>query len=237
MSDRSRNMLLSSALLIVALIGLGRYSSQGEIPHHLPLDSFPVHVGEWTGTRIQLDKKTETILNADSYASIMFAGQRDQPGIFFFSVYYDRQTPEKNIHSPENCLPSSGWTILSRKTIEIPLFGKSLPPVPVNYNVIQKELEKQLVLYWYQERGNLFANEYMGRVYLIRDALRLHRTDGALVRVSMPITESPEKTLRIETKFLRSAMPILSAYIPGRSTPAIMANGDKNPLISEGATP
>ncbi|MHB8422746.1 MAG: exosortase C-terminal domain/associated protein EpsI [Leptospirales bacterium] len=237
MSARSRNLLLSSALMVVALIGMSHYHSQGKIPRHLSLDHFPLHIGDWTGSRIQLDQKTKTILNADSYASIIFTGQPGQPGIFFFSVYYDHQTPEKNIHSPENCLPGSGWAILSSKTISLPLRGNGLPPVEVKYNVIQKELDKQLVLYWYQERGNFFANEYMGRFYLIRDALRLHRTDGALVRVSMPITGSLKETLLLETRFLQSTMTILSTYIPGKSTPDLFANGPPKTLASEGAGP
>ncbi|KGA94333.1 putative membrane protein [Leptospirillum ferriphilum] len=216
-------MLLSSALMLAGLVLVGRLDSEGAIPSHLPLASFPDRVGEWTGVRLPLDQKTRALLNADGYASVLYTDRPGDPGLLFFSVYYAQQTAEKNIHSPANCLPSSGWAILSHKVVSLPLNGRGLPPVDVNYNVIQKGLEKQLVLYWYQERGHIFANEYRGRVYLIEDALLLHRTDGALVRVSMPVTHSVEETFKKEARFLENLSPLLGRYIPGSSRPVEVA--------------
>ncbi|MEC4682638.1 MAG: exosortase-associated EpsI family protein, partial [Nitrospirota bacterium] len=55
-----------------------------------------------------------------------------------------------------------------------------------------------------------------GRFYLVRDALTLHRTDGALVRLSMPLHGTVEKTVETELSFVQSLTPILARYIPGR---------------------
>ena len=46
---------------------------------------------------------------------------------------------------------------------------------------------RQFVLYWYQAHGRSVANEYVSKAYLIADAIRMNRTDGALVRVITPI--------------------------------------------------
>ena len=234
MSPRSRNMLLSSAFMLLGFVGLSRIGAQGAIPPHFPLSNFPDRVGEWTGVRLPMDEKTKALLNADSYSSILFTNTPGTPGILFFSIYYDRQTPEKNIHSPANCLPSSGWAILSHRVDALRLNGPSQPPVNVNVNVIQKGLDKQLVLYWYQERGHLFANEYRGRIYLIRDALFLHRSDGALVRVSMPIRHSVQDAFRTEARFLRTLAPLLPRYIPGSSGQMKLAKRTNKPGLSAG---
>ena len=216
MSRRSLFMLLSVLVMGAGFAWLQKDGAPGRIPPHLPLSDFPVAVGNWSGVPLPVDKKTSDLLNADGTASILYGkpGSTD-PAILFFGVYYDRQTPEKNIHSPENCLPSSGWAVLSRKTVALDLVP-GRPPVPASVDLIQKGLERQLVLYWYQERGRTFSNEYLGRYYMIRDALLMRRTDGAMVRVSMTVTTTPEAALKKELGFLRSLAPVLSQYIPGR---------------------
>jgi hypothetical protein len=40
------------------------------------------------------------------------------------------------------------------------------------------------VLYWYQNPRRVTANEYLSKIYLIFDALRYHRSDEALIRVT-----------------------------------------------------
>lgn len=234
MSHRSKNMLLSSAIMILGFMALTRLGVHGTIPPHLPLSRFPDRIGNWTGVRLPMDKKTQMLLNADSYTSVLYTDRPGMPGLLLFSIYYDRQTPEKNIHSPANCLPSSGWAILSHRVASLHLNGPSQPPVNVNVNVIQKGLDKQLVLYWYEERGHLFANEYRGRLYLIKDALLLHRSDGALVRVSMPVRHSVQDAFRTETRFLKTLAPLLPRYIPGRSSTLELAKGIEAPGLSAG---
>ncbi len=210
-------MLLSALVMGAGFLWVFREGGPAPVPGHLSLADFPVTVGDWTGVRLPIDKKTAELLNADGTASILFRKENSGsqgPPILFFGVYYDRQTPEKNIHSPENCLPSSGWAVLERKTVSLSLVPGA-PPVRASYDIIQKGLERQLVLYWYQERGRTFSSDYLGRYYMIRDALVMRRTDGAMVRVSMPIAATPRETLAREVAFLRELTPLLSRYIPG----------------------
>jgi EpsI family protein len=49
--------------------------------------------------------------------------------------------------------------------------------------LIQKGDSKQLVYYWFQQRGRIITNEYLVKWYLFWDALTRNRTDGALVRL------------------------------------------------------
>ena len=45
--------------------------------------------------------------------------------------------------------------------------------VPVNLYVIRKDLEQQIVLYWYQSHGRVVASEYWGKFYMVYDAIAL----------------------------------------------------------------
>ena len=66
--------------------------------------------------------------------------------------------------------------------------------VPINLYILRKGLDQQLVLYWYQSHGRIVASEYWGKFYLVYDALRLNRTDAALVRITIPMPQGDEAT-------------------------------------------
>ena len=90
------------------------------------------------------------------------------------------------------------------------------PDVEINRYVVQKGLERQLVLYWYQSHGRVVASEYWGKFYLIRDAVRLNRTDGALVRVTAPINgdNGDASAERTAVGFVKALFPLLRDYLP-----------------------
>ncbi|MGA7979220.1 MAG: exosortase C-terminal domain/associated protein EpsI [Chromatiaceae bacterium] len=49
---------------------------------------------------------------------------------------------------------------------------------------IQKGDDREVVYYWFQQRGRDITNEYVVKLYLFWDALTRNRTDGALVRLT-----------------------------------------------------
>jgi hypothetical protein len=51
-------------------------------------------------------------------------------------------------------------------------------------------------------------------VHLVWDAFMLNRTDAALVRVSVPFEESPERAFQIAADFLKTAYPRLMRFLP-----------------------
>ncbi|MCP6324112.1 EpsI family protein, partial [Klebsiella pneumoniae] len=78
----------------------------------------------------------------------------------------------------------AGWRPISSTTIDLPT---ARGPAPVNQYVIQKGRDQQVVLYWYQGRGRVVANEYRNKLLMMWDAATLHRTNGGLVRVMSPV--------------------------------------------------
>jgi EpsI family protein len=73
--------------------------------------------------------------------------------------------------------------------------GPSHTEVQFNRAIIQKDQHKQLVYYWFQQRGRYIANEYLVKWYLLKDSIFNNRSDGSLVRLVTPIaTNETEET-------------------------------------------
>jgi EpsI family protein len=140
-----------------------------------------------------LDQNTIDVLGMTDYVNRgYFSGSQGQVGLFV--GYFRSQRTGVSIHSPKNCLPGSGWQPEQSAIYQLPLDdGRE---VPVNLYIVRKGLEEQLVLYWYQAHGRVVASEYWGKFYLVYDALRLNRTDAALIRITAPIDHGNEEQAR-----------------------------------------
>jgi EpsI family protein len=82
--------------------------------------------------------------------------------------------------------------------------------------IIANGTAKQFVIYWYQAHGRSVADEYMAKIYMVVDAIRMNRTDGALVRIITPIASS-ENTSAARNRAERFTMqlaPLLPKFIP-----------------------
>ncbi len=87
-----------------------------------------------------------------------------------------------------------------------------------NRYIVQKGSDRVLVLYWFQSHGRVVASEYWSKFYLVADAVRLDRTDGAIVRLTAPIGgPGPEAEARAEKDALAFAgalLPKLDTFLP-----------------------
>jgi len=86
----------------------------------------------------------------------------------------------------------------------------------VNRAVIQQGVSRQLVYYWFQQRGRDLTNEYLVKWYLFADALARNRTDGALVRLITPLAENEDLAAADArlAQFSAVALPRLASYVP-----------------------
>jgi EpsI family protein len=183
---------LMIAVLLGATTGMA-YLSHGEAtPPAKPLSEFPAKMGPW-GQVIEwpLDKETIDVLGVTDYLNRGYwepGMNQDLVGLYI--GYFRSQRTGAGIHSPKNCLPGAGWNPMQETIYQLPLNdGRK---VPINLYVLRKRLDEQLVLYWYQAHGRIVASEYWGKFYLVYDALRLNRTDAALVRITVPISHGDE---------------------------------------------
>jgi EpsI family protein len=203
------------ALLLGATTGMA-YLSHGEsTPPAKPLAEFPKKVAGYTQIiDWPLDKETLDILKVSDYIDRGYW----QPGMnrnlmTLFIAYFRSQRTGTTIHSPKNCLPGAGWNPVYSTVYQLQLNdGRN---VPINLYVLRKGLQQQVVLYWYQAHGRIVASEYWGKFYLVYDALRLNRTDAALVRITVPIQDDDEaKAKQRAVEFARQITTDVDQIIP-----------------------
>lgn len=206
-------VLVSLGLLVGALL-VFQFRSTGEaVPVRMSFDSFPMVVGEWRGTQATvLEVEILNVLKVSDYVMRRYTDP-DGRSLWLYIGYWATQRKGAQIHSPRNCLPGGGWEPLeaSRFTIRLPAADTS---ITVNRYLIQKERAMQVVLYWYQQQGQAIAGEVPARIEMVRSAVMRNRTDGALVRVSMPVSGSVEETTTQLVQYVQTLYPVLGQYLP-----------------------
>jgi EpsI family protein len=157
---------------------------------------------------------TDDIQNVLKASDYVMRRYNDASGrsLWLFIGYWETQRKGAQPHSPQNCLPASGWEPLEVSRVSIPLAnGKSLA---ANRVLIQKDQHQQLVYYWYQAQGTAVASELDAKLHMMKNAVLRNRTDGALVRVTSPIYGSVAATSTQLTTFVQALQPALSNYLP-----------------------
>ena len=165
-------------------------------------------------SRAPLEPEVADVLGASDYLNATYLATGGQ-AVHLFVAFYDRQTDGAGIHSPEVCLPAGGWEVSALARHQILLPGQ--PAFAVNRAVIDRGMERQLVFYWFEQRGARMTNDFAVKFALVRDGLLTGRTDGALVRLVTPIAPS-EDIARAEarlTAFLSDLLPELPPFVPG----------------------
>jgi EpsI family protein len=204
------------AVVLLAGAGLFLHShSQAErLPPHDALASFPSRVGDWLGRDVALSPNVRQVLGEGDFLVRIYGRRSDEPYLDLFLAYFPSQRSGNTIHSPQNCLPGAGW--LPVESGRMQLSRPDGRAITVNRYVIAKGLERRLVLYWYQAHGRVVASEYWAKFYLVADAIRMNRSDGALIRVTTPIAEneSPVSAEQRGVAFVRDVLPLLGRYIP-----------------------
>jgi len=220
----SRLLLLAAAFVATAIVVHNRKSERQVIPSE-PLRAFPLHIGSWAGRQAEtLDERVVRVLGADDYLSRAYtAGTAGTAGttapVDLFIGFYGSQRTGAVIHSPLNCLPGAGWQPVSRRRLQMDVAGRQgiTRRVEVNEVLVQQGEERQLAIYWYQERGRVVASEYTSRALMVLDAIRSGRTDGALVRVMTPAgldaSQDDDARLRLRN-FVETVFATLDGYLP-----------------------
>jgi EpsI family protein len=81
--------------------------------------------------------------------------------------------------------------------------------------VIAKGNYRSLVYFWYHSRGRVIARNHEKILYMFLDRARTGRTDGSLVRFTVPIINGDvERAERAFARFSHSVTPELAAYLP-----------------------
>jgi exosortase D (VPLPA-CTERM-specific) len=208
---------IASALIAVAalpvVLVLDKRSET--VPDREDFVAFPMELGEWHGKRGYIESIYLDVLKLDDYLIADFVSPRKDL-VNFYVAYYSSQRKGESAHSPRSCIPGGGWQIkeITTKGIDGVMLGGA--PLKVNRVIIQNGDNKQLVYYWFQQRGRNITNEYLVKWFIFWDALTRNRTDGALVRLTafVPSSQDLAEADRLLADFSRVVADPLRNYVP-----------------------
>jgi EpsI family protein len=201
-------------LLLVALAILHGRGEQDFVPVSEPLGQLPAIIGPWSGRDLPIGQDIRSVLGKGDFLSRLYTRPGNRAPIDLFIGYFPTQRTGQSIHSPQNCLPGAGWMFVSSRYATLhdgPGKGRQ-----VGEYLISNGEQKLFVIYWYQAHGRSIANEYVAKAHMVLDAIRMHRTDGALVRVITPV-EPYETFAQAKDRallFTDQMAPMLPRFIP-----------------------
>lgn len=190
-------------LLITAGMALAYNARREPDAPAAPLSTLDIPGWNHTATQhvdpATLRRKAATELIARTY-------RQSGKEVGLFVEYFANQRSGETMHSPKNCLPGSGWEIWKQEKITVLSGGVSMP---VNKLYVQNSGRRVVLYYWYQSRAGVFANEYFGKLLLMKEALMGGRTAGAFVRVVADDTSDSEEQV---LAFCSRVMPAVSGF-------------------------
>jgi len=215
-STRLLDKVWYGALVGILLVtsGLSRgVEFREKIPAKQSFAEFPMSVGEWAGTRQSMEQKFIDALHFSDYITATYRNPQGRD-VEFYVAYYESQRKGETTHSPETCLPGSGWEFRSAGLADVP--AQNGKTIRVNRSIMEKSGSRLLTYFWFPQRDRILTSLPQVKLYSFWDALTRQRTDGALVRLITPVypdegVEDAEKRLK---GFASEMVPVLSGFLP-----------------------
>jgi EpsI family protein len=208
---------VAAACVLLAFVVVARLMPRPAeiVPDRTGFIEFPMQLGAWSGHSQSLERIYTDQLKLDDY---LLADYNDGAGlpVNLYMAYYNSQRKGEAVHSPRSCLPGGGWQLRDFDQRTIPGITIDGRPLRVNRTLIELGDQRQLVYYWFEQRGRVITNEFAVKWYLFWDALTRHRTDGALVRliVAIPASSTEAAADQRLTELAARVAPILTRYVP-----------------------
>jgi len=168
------------------------------------------------GRDLEISKAERNVAGMSSYVMRVYSpggntGDQVKAAFSVYVGYYPEQMRGRSIHSPKNCLPGSGWEALTSRPVAV---QTATGVVMVNQYILQRGKQRAVVLYWYQGRGRLEANEYRVKWNLLRDAAIKRRSDEALVRVVVPAGPNQGDPYKTAAQVASVLVPAVANALP-----------------------
>ncbi|MEJ1964434.1 MAG: exosortase C-terminal domain/associated protein EpsI [Gammaproteobacteria bacterium] len=182
-----KRKLAVPAMASVVLLALAVYPAlavpqRAELkPARSPFVTFPMQMSGWNGRREPIEKVYLDILKLDDFVNADYR-QEGKPPVNLYVAYYDSQRTGVSVHSPAGCMPGGGWRIVSFDKIALSGSQGRGGPLGVNRAVIEQGASRQLVYYWFQQRGPGYHERIPGEVVPVlgfADAQSFRRRVGA----------------------------------------------------------
>lgn len=216
-NTRSVAMTFSMAMFVaVAVAWHATPEREPVVVERAPFVLFPREIGGWAaGPSQPLPPNLEHVLGADDYRTGVYSKEGEAASVEFFSAYYDDLASAYGIHSPEICIPAGGWEMSTITQVPVSSADGS-ETFEVNRAVIQWGLNKQIVYFWFEQRGRQLTHDVTAKFYTLYDSVVRGRADGALVRYITPVVgdETEADAEARLNRFLQSSMDVIPRFIP-----------------------
>jgi len=181
LGPKEKRILVACILIFLAAFFTYKLRyGRAEVESMPRLDSIPLDCQDWRGQDFPLDERTSEILGADFNLNRRYTNGEGQT-VWLFLSYFKDQRYGSQIHSPQNCLPGSGWAIVQKEMVKLKAGGDTLDSRLLEARKREKEVK---VYYWFLTRSGTLADEYALKLDLISNALRGHPTDALFVRLT-----------------------------------------------------
>jgi len=213
----SGRMLLPAFVLgITLLLNFFAARTDAAEPLQRPWASFPFQLGDWTGRELSISESQIRSLGTRDLMLREYRKSETELPVGLYVAYFPQQRTGTGMHSPLHCIPGAGWQIEQESTVRVAA-GPFLKPLLVNQIIFRKEEQRELVLYWYMEQGEVEKDELRGALLTLWNGVLHGRSDGCLIRISRTINSTPEAAFEQATEFIRAAVPLAMAdFLPDR---------------------
>ncbi|VAX09574.1 Eight transmembrane protein EpsH / EpsI protein [hydrothermal vent metagenome] len=209
--------IIANVLVVLVAASLLLMPERVDIkPERKDFYAFPHTIENWKGSTESLTGNILDALKVDDYLLVNYTNTKNASMVNLYVAYYASQKKGQSAHSPRTCMPGGGWKMQGISQEVVAGVNVGSQPLIVNRTIIQKGEHRQLVYYWFQERGRVITNEYLVKWFILWDALEMNRTDGALVRLTtyVPPGEEIEVAEQRLKDFAKLAVEQLHDYVP-----------------------
>lgn len=212
------------ALVVTAVLGVGALGLWQAVPQdraqivaRSSFGLFPTQLGDWRqqGPEERLTADVAKTLAADDYRQATMVRDAETPPVGLFMAFYNDQS-KGGVHSPEICLPSSGWEIAKLERVDIaPKLGLD-SKFMLNRVIIQKGESRMMVYYWFQQGDRRVAWDVAAKFFLLADGIGSGQTDGGIIRLTTPMNrgESEESAEARLLDMTRQVIEPLPRFMP-----------------------
>ena len=183
--DRRSIITTLIAIAFVGTYALTQAAARAPSLYAIPdLETLPMQIEEWEGFHApELSAEDAAILGADVYVRRYY--QSDLGALEVDVSYYTQRRVGASMHSPLNCLPGNGWSVLEDRAL---VLDTASGPREVRELVVKRNTSVFAMTFWYQSRERVLTGETSTRLKLLGTALRGEPADVGLVRVMTPLT-------------------------------------------------
>ncbi len=196
-------VVISITFIMTLFIKFYRPASAGDVN----FDSFPLEIGDWKGTKEEVDPEVLEILNPQAIISATYINS-DGISVHLLFDFFSSDATFGGPHSPRNCLPGSGWIITETVSNDI---KNANSVIPAGRFQLQLNKSTKVMDFWYITHYGETANDYIFKLYELMSALTFKPRDIAFVRF---VSKDDPKSLKALEEFQTLILKEIYEHLP-----------------------